>query len=150
VRVSSIIAAIRALYERNLSSSPPSHLVAIYAYDTMIHSSSNSPVLLCQHLQFNLEALASWCRQWGLSTNAAKSKALLKTENCHALPTPLVFNDMKIPWCSLVKYLGVIILKVVVASTRKLRGGEGQDSDAATQMHILYCVAEVNFRRRRL
>jgi hypothetical protein len=106
--------------------SDPHTRIALYADDTTVYSSSKSPALLCKHLQRYLDALAVWCRDWKVTINAMKSKAILISKKRVPLLVPLTFNGVKIPWCSQAKYLGVII-----------------DNKFSWQPHVDYVVAKV-------
>jgi hypothetical protein len=57
--------------------SDPHTRIALYADDTTVYSSSKSPALLCKHLQRYLDTLTVWCRDWKVTINAMKSKAIL-------------------------------------------------------------------------
>jgi hypothetical protein len=99
-----------ALYVRDVPQPDDPHTrIALYADDTAIYSSSKSPALLRQHLQYYLVTLANWCRRWKITINAEKSKALFITKKCTTPLPPLTFENKVIPWCPQAKYLGVII-----------------------------------------
>jgi hypothetical protein len=92
------------LHERRALVIRSTHTNRLYADDTTVYSSSNSLALLCKYLQRYLIAPALWCRDWKVTINAMKSKAILISKERDPLLVPLTFNGVKIPWSSQAEY----------------------------------------------
>jgi hypothetical protein len=88
-----------AIYLRNVPQPNEPHTsIALHAYDMAIYSSSKSPTLLRQRLQYYLATLANWYRRWKITIIKEKNKVPLITKKRTKLP-PLTFKKKVIPCC---------------------------------------------------
>lgn len=90
---------------------PPDCLVAFYADDTAIISSSPRWVNVNNNLQLATNLYQHYYNRWKIKLNVDKTQALLVTRRrTRELPElPFLFNDHEIEWESVCKYLGVMI-----------------------------------------
>lgn len=83
-------------------------MVATYADDTAILSSSNSSTEASYHLQNHLNKLDHWLKKWNIMVNPNKSQHItfaLRREDCPSVS----INASVIPSSSSVKYLGIVL-----------------------------------------
>ena len=85
-------------------------ILATYADDTAILSSSSDPVEASLALQLHLNLIDNWSQKWKIKINADKSIHVPFTLNKKNSPT-LIFQEALIPTQSYVKYLGIILDK---------------------------------------
>lgn len=83
-----------------------------YADDTAILSSNSDPVEASLALQLHLNLIDNWSQKWNIKIKAEKSINVPFTLNNKALPA-LILQRVPIPLQSYVKYLGVILDKVL-------------------------------------
>lgn len=80
----------------------------IYADDVTFFCTHWDPIVIILHLTHALDAFARWQKKWKMTSNAAKSKAILFSRQ-RAQPNlpPIPFNQSHIAWYPEVKLLGL-------------------------------------------
>jgi len=79
-----------------------------YADDTAIVASHENPATASKMIQRHLNIIHLWTKRWKIKINESKSSFItftLKRETC----PQVTMNDISIPVCSEVKYLGLIL-----------------------------------------
>lgn len=87
--------------------------LALFADDTALYYTGQSPTAIAQNLQTSANALGDWFRKWRIEVNPDKSQAVLFTKprkrNRPADPSPITMYGKPIPWKKQAKYLGVTL-----------------------------------------
>lgn len=83
----------------------------LFADDTVIYSSGNSPNLAAAKLQKGLDMLSLWTRHSRLTVNAGKSKVMLiLPKKCNNVVLPsLMLDEQRLEYVSSYKYLGICL-----------------------------------------
>jgi len=93
----------------------PSHHVqlALYADDTVIITTSRTPVLLVNYLQTYLSHLERWLTEWRIAINVSKSSAIIFARAGRRLiqPRSVTLFGEPINWVDTIRYLGVTLDK---------------------------------------
>ena len=95
-------------------------LLALYADDIALMTTSLNPTHAAKKLQRALDLLPDWLAEWRLALNVAKTQAV-SFGNHKRQPPPLTLHGQQVPWSNRATYLGVAIDRRLnmVAHTKK-------------------------------
>ena len=97
-----------SLYVNDIS---PSHQVelALYADYTAVIATSRKTTLLVSYLEYNLNDLQPWLKEWRIAINAPKSSAMIFARSGRRFiqPRPVKLFGEPIQWVETTRYLVV-------------------------------------------
>lgn len=88
--------------------------IALFADDTALYSSSESPIDIIESLEEILQKTSEYFKKWNIKTNTDKSEAIfitLKRASRNLPQRKLIFENNEIQWQDKVKYLGLVFDK---------------------------------------
>lgn len=94
----------------------PHVMMGVYADDTALIAQSWHGLQACKYLQVALNSYESWCEDWRVKINVAKSSAVLFSKRRTAKATSvsdLELFEETIPWTNEARYLGVTLDKTL-------------------------------------
>lgn len=101
------------LYNIFISDIPKNNntMIAMYADDTALLTSSRRICTIISRLQMHLTELENWFDLWRIQVNPEKTQAIIFTNKFikHSPSSLLKLNDTQINWTDSVKYLGVTL-----------------------------------------
>lgn len=81
----------------------------LFADDSVIYKTGNNLSYTMEVLQNVLDAIRDWCDAWGFKLSTTKSAAVLfRNPSPSALPQPLKYASVNLPFVDEYKYLGVV------------------------------------------
>lgn len=84
-------------------------LHSLYADDTVLYTKHVDIKIACRAMQDQLDAITQWSTKWKLKINGDKSNTIIFTRRYPKLQDTLQIQNQKIPYNTIVKYLGIIL-----------------------------------------
>lgn len=84
-------------------------MLALFADDTALLTTSRRPWVACDRLQRYLNTVLDYFNRWKLAINASKTEAILFTRQQNSQSTHLIVNGHVVQWSKNVTYLGVVL-----------------------------------------